>query len=105
MFAALGSSMANAPARESSRVRSRTFAALDNPDYRRFYLGQGISLVGTWLQGAAVNWIVFERTDSEFTLGVVGAAGLLPGLVVGVAAGMLADRVVPRRMILLMEVA
>lgn len=96
--------MAKALISESASVRSRTFAALDNPDYRRYYLGQGISLIGTWLQAAAVNWIVFEKTHSEFMLGVVGAAGLLPGLVVGIVAGALADRVVPRRMILLMEV-
>lgn len=95
--------MANALASERTPIRSRTFAALQNPDYRRFYLGQGISLIGTWLQGAAVNWIVFEKTHSESMLGIVGAAGLLPGLFVGLFAGMLADRVVPRRMILLME--
>lgn len=90
-------------ASESSTVRSRTFAALDNPDYRCYYIGQGISLIGTWLQAAAVNWIVFEKTRSEFILGVVGAAAILPGLVVGVLAGALADRVAPRRLILTME--
>jgi MFS family permease len=96
--------MANALISDRTPIRLRTFAALQNPDYRRFYLGQGISLIGTWLQGAAVNWLVFEKTHSESMLGVVGAAGLLPGLFVGLFAGMLADRVVPRRMILLMQV-
>ena len=43
-------------------VRSPTFAALEHPDFRRFCIGQGISLVGTWLQGAAVRWLVFEQT-------------------------------------------
>lgn len=86
-------------------IRSRTFAALANPDYRRFYLGQGISLIGTWLQGAAINWIVFEKTHSESMLGIVGAASLGPGLVVGLLAGVIADRVAPRRMILIMEIA
>ena len=81
---------------ETPPIRSRTFAALDNPDYRRYYLGQGISLVGTWLQAAAVKWIVFDKTQSEFMLGVVEAAGLMPGLLVGLVAGVLADRVVPR---------
>ncbi|AGA25960.1 MFS transporter [Singulisphaera acidiphila] len=97
--------MANAFASDRIPTRSRTFAALANPDYRRFYLGQGISLIGTWLQGAAINWIVFEKTRSESMLGVVGAAALFPGLVVGLIAGVIADRVVPRRMILIMEVA
>lgn len=87
-------------------VRSRTFAALvDNPDYRRFYFGQGISLVGTWLQGAAVSWMVFRMTGSEWWLGVVDAAGTMPGLLVGLFAGALADQVPPRRMILMMQVA
>src|SRR5205807_3558989 len=45
----------------------------------------------------------FETTHSELALGVIGAAGLLPGLLVGLVAGALADRVVPRSMILLME--
>lgn len=96
--------MANALLSDRAPIRFRTFAALHNRNYRRFYLGQGISLIGTWLQGAAVNWIVFEKTQSEVMLGIVGAAGLLPGLFVGLIAGFLADRVVPRRMILLMEV-
>jgi len=84
-------------------VRSRTFAALDHPDFRRYYIGQGISLVGTWLQGAAVRWLVFEQTHSEFMLGIVEVASLMPGLLVGLFAGALADRVVPLRMIVLME--
>jgi MFS family permease len=85
-------------------VRSRTFAALDHPDFRRYYMGQGISLVGTWLQGAAVRWLVFDQTHSEFMLGVIEVASLMPGLLVGLFAGALADRVVPLRMIVLMEV-
>ena len=87
-------------------VRSRTFAALaDSPDYRRFYLGQGISLVGTWLQDAAVSWIVFDMTKSEWMLGVVSAAGTMPGLIAGLPAGVAADRVRPKAMILAMQIA
>jgi hypothetical protein len=90
--------MADAPAADPPRVRSRTFAALaDNPAYRRFYLGQGVSLIGTWLQDAAVSWIVFEMTRSEWWLGIVSAAGVMPGLLVGLLAGALADRVVRGR--------
>jgi MFS family permease len=86
-------------------MRSPTFAALGQPDYRRFYIGQGISLVGSWLQAAAVRWLVFEQTRSEFMLGIVEMASLLPGIFVGLYAGALADRVAPLRMILLMEMA
>ncbi len=89
----------------SAPVRSRTFAVLvDNADYRKFYLGQGISLIGTWLQDAAVSWIVYDMTRSETMLGLVSAAGTLPGLAVGLVAGALADRVAPKVMILGMQV-
>jgi MFS family permease len=84
-------------------VRSRTFAALDHPGFRRYYIGQSISLAGTWLQGAAVRWLVFEQTHSEFMLGIVEVASLMPGLLVGLFAGALADRVAPLKMIVLME--
>src|SRR5947209_10793461 len=84
-------------------VRHRTFAALGHPGFRRFYAGQAISLIGTWLQAAAVRWLVFEQTHSEFLLGVVEVASLMPGLLVGLLAGAIADRVTPLKMILLME--
>jgi len=82
------------------------FAALvDSPAYRRYYLGQGISLIGTWLQGAAVGWIVFDLTRSERWLGAVEAIAGLPILLVGVPAGAVADRVSPRPLILAMQAA
>jgi MFS family permease len=87
------------------KMRSPTFAALAEPGFRRFYIGQGISLVGSWLQAAAVRWLVFDQTGSEFMLGLVEMASLLPGLFVGLYAGALADRVRPLRMILFMECA
>ena len=98
--------MSDAPAVDpSAQVRSRTFATLaDNSDYRKFYVGQGISLVGTWLQEAAVSWIVYDVTRSEWMLGLVSAAGTLPGLFVGLYAGALADRIAPKFTILLMQI-
>ena len=90
--------------RRLSRIRTRTFAALAHPGYRRYYMGQGISLIGTWLQAAAVRWLVFDQTQSEFMLGVVEAASLMPGLLVGLVAGAIADRVAPLRMIVWMEI-
>jgi MFS family permease len=89
--------------RAGAPLPARTFAALRHPGFQRFYAGQGISLIGTWLQAAAVRWLVFEQTQSEYLLGVVEVAALMPGLVVGLVAGAIADRVAPLRMILLME--
>jgi MFS family permease len=97
--------MPDSPSLTEPPAHSGTFAAFSNPDYRKFYLGQGISLIGTWLQAAAVSWIVFDRTKSERMSGLVEAAGIVPGLFVGVLAGVLADRVFPRTMILLSQFA
>ena len=80
-------------------VRSPTFAALGHPDFRRYYIGQGISLAGTWLQGAAVRWLVFDQTHSEFMLGVVEVASLMPGLLVGLFAAFGLMRVMTRLLI------
>jgi MFS family permease len=79
---------------------ARTFSSLAIPAYRRFYIGQGISLLGTWLQSAALAWLVFEQTRDERMLGLVEAANLLPGLLVGTLAGALADRAAPRTVVL-----
>jgi MFS family permease len=98
--------MVAVPRPETARsTRGTTFEALvENPDYRRFYMGHGVSLVGTWMQAAAVNWIVYDLTRSAWWLGVVEAANLLPGLVVGIFAGVVADRTVPRSTVLVTQV-
>ncbi len=97
--------MAHVTSDEPATSRPGTFAALRNPNYRRYFIGQGISLIGTWLQAAAVKWIVFDRTHSESVLGRVDAASLLPGLFVGLVAGALADRVSSRKMVIAMNAA
>lgn len=83
--------------------RPGTFASLSNRDYRHYYSGQGVSLIGTWLQAAAVRWLVYEQTDSATLLGVIEVANLMPGLLFGLFAGAISDRVRPRSMILAME--
>ncbi len=84
-------------------LRSRTFASLAHSGFRLYLTGQGVSLVGSWVQTAAVRWLVFERTGSESLLGLIETASLLPGVFVGLIAGVLADRIAPRRMIIIME--
>lgn len=99
-------SLMNSTTTAEGAPRLRTFATLaDNPLYRRFYIGQGVNLIGTWLQDAAVSWIVFELTRSEAMLGLVNAAGIVPAVFVGLIAGALADRVSPKAMIMVMQVA
>lgn len=77
---------------------------IHNPAYRWFYAGQGASLIGTWSQAAAARWIVYERTKSESAVGVVDAVEVLPGVIVGLFAGAVADKVSGRLMLSAMQV-
>ncbi len=69
-----------------------TFRSLSHRNYRLFFGGQGLSLVGTWMQQIAVSWLVYRLTHSVFMLGVVGFAGRIPTFVLAPAAGVLVDR-------------
>ena len=82
----------NAPALPSQGWR-KTFSALRNPNYRYFYAGQTVSLIGTWTRTAALGWIAFQFTHSEFLLGTVFMLNSLPIFLFAVYAGSLADRI------------
>jgi MFS family permease len=82
-----------------------TFAALAVPNYRRYYAGQSISLIGTWMQMTAQSWLVFTLTHSSTMLGVVIALQTLPVLVLGPYGGVVADRVDKRRMMIALQCA
>ncbi|HEY7311615.1 MAG TPA: MFS transporter [Gemmataceae bacterium] len=66
--------------------------ALAHRDYRLYFAGQGISLVGTWMQQIAMSWVVYRMTQSSFQLSVVLFASQIPALVLSPASGALADR-------------
>jgi len=66
--------------------------ALSSRNYRLFFTGQGISLIGTWMQSIAMSWLVYRLTGSTLLLGVVGFAGQIPSFVFTPFAGVLADR-------------
>jgi MFS family permease len=68
------------------------FRALSHRNYRLFFGGQSISLIGTWLQMTAVSWLVFRLTDSSFLLGVVGFTSRIPTFLLASFAGVLVDR-------------
>jgi MFS family permease len=70
-----------------------TFSALRNPNYRYFYSGQSVSLIGTWTRTAALGWVAFQFTHSEFLLGLVFMLNSLPIFLFAVYAGSLADRI------------
>ncbi len=68
------------------------FRSLAHRNYRLFFGGQGLSLIGTWMQQIAVSWLVYRLTHSALMLGVVGFASRIPTFVLAPAAGVLVDR-------------
>src|SRR2546428_3204804 len=75
---------------------SRTFRALRHRNFRLFFIGQGLSLTGTWLQQVAMGWLTYRLTGSVWLLGVVAFCGSFGIVVFGTFAGVIADHV-PRR--------
>src|SRR5713226_9537862 len=78
----------------------RTFVALRHRNYRLFWFGQMISLIGTWMQSIGQAWLVLELTHSAWLVGVVGALQFLPVMLLSLFGGVLADRL-PKRKVLL----
>jgi MFS family permease len=80
-----------------------TFSALSVPNYRRYFTGQTISLVGTWMQTTAQAWLVLTLTNSATDLGFVIALQTLPILLLGPYGGVIADRVDKRRLMIVLQ--
>jgi MFS family permease len=78
----------------------RRFAAFENRNFRRYFVGQTISSVGSWAQSLAVTWLVLELTNRSDQLGIAMALQFLPMLVLGAPAGVLADKFNNRRLLL-----
>ena len=70
----------------------RTFSSLHNRNYRYYFLGQSISMIGTWMQSISQSWLVFAWTHSGFDVGLLVALQTLPILILGPIGGTLADR-------------
>jgi MFS family permease len=77
--------------------------ALRSRNYRLFLAGQGISMVGTWMQQVAMSWLVYRLTGSAFLLGVVGFTSQIPTLLFSPVAGVLADRWNRRRLLIITQ--
>ncbi len=82
-----------------------TFAALSVPNYRRYYGGQAISLIGTWMQMTAQAWLVLSLTHSSTWLGVVIGLQTVPVLIFGPYGGVIADRVNKRKLMIALQSA
>lgn len=79
---------------------ANTFAALRSRNFRYFWTGQCISVMGTWIQRTSQTWLVYQMTKSAFLVGLLAACQFLPLLGLTLIAGTLIDRF-PKRTLLL----
>lgn len=79
---------------------SRAFRALRHRHFRLFWVGQWVSVTGTWMQTMAQSWLVYRLTDSPLTLGLLTAARFGPSLFGAPVAGVMADRFSRRNLVL-----
>jgi MFS family permease len=78
--------------------------ALAHRNYRLFFTGQGISLIGSWITRVATSWLVYRLTGSAWTLGVVGFAGQFPTFLLAPVAGVWVDRWNRHRLLVVTQV-
>jgi MFS family permease len=91
------------PGQPLPSVWRRTFAALQYPNYRRWFAGQLVSLVGTWMQTTAQGFLVFQLTHSTAYLGYVGFAAGVPSWLFMLYGGVIADRVARRNLMVITQ--
>lgn len=80
-----------------------TFAALRYTNYRKWFAGQVLSLMGTWMQSVAQGWLVYQLTGSKFALGTISFVGTLPTVFLMLPGGVIADRVPKRKLLIITQ--
>src|SRR4030042_429139 len=78
--------------------------ALRHKNYRLFFFGQGVSLIGTWMQMAALGWLGYRLTGSKFYLGLVAFCGQLPIFLGSLIGGDFADRWPRRKIVIITQI-
>jgi len=73
-------------------LSNRIFSSLESRKYRFYFVGQGISLIGSWMQTIAMGWLVYRLTGSVFLLGFVGFTNQIPSFILSPFAGVITDR-------------
>jgi len=89
-----------------SEIGNRQFGlarSLSHRNYRLFFMGQGISLIGTWMQNLALSWLVYRLTGSKLLLGVVGFSSQILTFLAAPFAGVVADRVNKRSLLVVTQ--
>ncbi len=74
--------------------------ATRHPDYKQFVKGQMIFVLGFWLRGTALSWLIYSMTNSSFYLGLVAAISLLPAIVLGPLGGVITDKIAKKKILL-----
>ena len=83
----------------SARQLPRTFRSLQHRNFQLYFAGQLISVAGTWMQVVAQGWLVYQLSQSELMLGIVGFAAAIPALLISPWAGVVVDRVNKRNLL------
>lgn len=78
--------------------------ALESRNYRLFFGGQGLSLIGTWITQTATIWLVYHLTSSALWLGIVGFLGQIPSLILAPFGGLVVDRINRHRILVITQI-
>ncbi|HEX2968312.1 MAG TPA: MFS transporter [Bacteroidales bacterium] len=89
---------------DTSLKLATIFRSLKYRNYRLFFAGQSVSLIGTWMQRIAMPWLVYHMTGSELLLGVVSFAGQIPTFLLAPFAGVVTDRFSKYRVLIITQV-
>lgn len=87
----------------NSLTIKNAFRALKHRNYRLFFIGQGLSLIGTWMQNIALAWLVYRLTNNVFLLGLVGFSSQIMIFLFSSFAGVIADRFNRHRVIVITQ--
>lgn len=91
------------PKQMSTYNLSQTFASLKHPNFRLWFSGQIVSLIGTWMQSTAQGYLVYELTASPLMLGIVGFANGIPVWIFSLYAGIIADKISRKKLIMITQ--
>ena len=89
--------------RQALNQSSSIFRAFNAKNYRIFFFGQSISLIGTWMQQIAMSWLVYRLSGSAFLLGIVGFTGRIPIFILASVGGVISDCYDRKRILILIQ--
>src|SRR4029077_1757490 len=85
-------------------MRINALRALRHYNFRLFFCGQSLSLIGTWMTRLATSWLVYRLTGSSFLLGIISFAGQIPTFLLAPVAGVWVDRGERRHVLLVTQI-